>query len=142
MTASSLATVSLSPPLLAVGVDKPGVMQNLLAGTEGIYAVSILSQDQVEIADFYDRLPWSVAPHVPIAWHGAGAVIAGAHAWFLCRKWASYDGDDHTISVGESIGNGASGRTDAGPLLWHTSEYHTLGSALPRRGRSRTSDVR
>jgi flavin reductase (DIM6/NTAB) family NADH-FMN oxidoreductase RutF len=142
MTASSFVNVSLTPPLLAVSVNEPGVMHQLLAGAEGIYAVSILRQDQGDVADFYTRLPWSVAPHLKIDWRGGGPVIAGAHAWFLCRKWASYDGGDDTIFVGESISNGASDRSDAGPLVWHTSEYHTLGSALPRRGRSKTSDVR
>ena len=142
MTASSFATVSLDPPLLAVTVNNPSLMHRLLAGTGGIYGVSILSQDQVDVADFYARLPWSVAPHLQIDWQGGGPVIAGTHAWFLCREWASYDGGDHAIFVGESIGNGASDRADAGPLLWHTSEYHTLGSALPRRGRPKSSEVR
>jgi flavin reductase (DIM6/NTAB) family NADH-FMN oxidoreductase RutF len=142
MTASSLANVSLDPPLLAVSVDNPGLMHRLLAGTDGIYGVSILSQDQVDVADFYARLPWSVAPHLQIEWHGGGPVIAGAHAWFLCREWASYDGGDHAIFVGESIGNGASDRPDTGPLLLHTSEYHTLGSALRRRGRPKASEAR
>ena len=87
-------------------------------------------------------LPWSVAPHLQIEWHGGGPVIAGPHAWFLCREWASYDGGDHAIFVGESIGNGASDRPDAGPLLLHTSEYHTRGSALPRRGRPKASEAR
>jgi flavin reductase len=141
MTANSFANVSFDPPLLAVSVNKPGVMHQLLAGTDGIYAVSILRQDQVDVADFYARLPWSVAPHLKIDWRGGGPVIADAHAWFLCRERASYDGGDHTIFVGESISNGASDRPGAGPLVWHTSEYHTLGSALPRRGRSKTSDV-
>ena len=142
MTANSFANVSLHPPLLAVSVNKPDVMHQLLAGTDGIYAMSILRQDQVDVADFYARLPWSVAPHLKIDWRGGGPVIAGAHAWFLCRERASYDGGDHTIFVGESISNGASDHPDAGPLLWHTSEYHTLGSALPRRGRSKPSDLR
>ena len=142
MTASSFANVSLDPPLLAVSVDNPGLMHQLLAGTDGIYGVSILSQDQVDVADFYARLPWSVAPHLQIEWHGGGPVIAGPHAWFLCREWASYDGGDHAVFVGESIGNGASDRPDAGPLLLHTSEYHTLGSALPRRGRPKASEAR
>ena len=142
MTASSFANVSLDPPLLAVSVNNPGHMHRLLAGTGGIYGVSILSQDQVDVADFYARLPWSVAPHLQIDWQGGGPVIAGAHAWFLCREWASYDGGDHAIFIGESIRNGASDRPDAGPLLWHTSEYHTIGSALPRRGRPRASEAR
>jgi flavin reductase (DIM6/NTAB) family NADH-FMN oxidoreductase RutF len=142
MTASSFATVSLDPPLLAVTVNNPGLMHRLLAGTGGIYGLSILSQDQVDVADFYARLPWSVAPHLQIDWQGGGPVIAGTHAWFLCREWASYDGGDHAIFVGESISNGASDHPDAGPLLWHTSEYHTLGSALPRRGRPKSSEVR
>jgi flavin reductase (DIM6/NTAB) family NADH-FMN oxidoreductase RutF len=122
MTASSFAEVSFDPPLLAVSVDNPGLMHQLLACTDGIYGVSILGQDQVDVADFYARLPWSVAPHLQIEWHGGGPVIAGAHAWFLCRERASYDGSDHAIFVGESIGNGASDRPDTGPLLLHTSK--------------------
>ena len=76
MTASSFANVSLDPPLLAVSVDSPGHMHQLLAATDGIYGVSILSQDQVDVADFYARLPWSVSPHLQIEWYGGGPVIA------------------------------------------------------------------
>jgi flavin reductase (DIM6/NTAB) family NADH-FMN oxidoreductase RutF len=100
MTASSFAAVSLDPPLLAVSVNKPGLMHQSLALTDGMYGGR-------------DGCP----------------VITGALGWFVCRKWATNDGGDHTIFVGESIQNGASDRPDLGPLLWHESDYHTLGTA-------------
>lgn len=141
MTASSFAAVSLDPPLLAVSVNKPGLMHQRLALTDGMYGVSILGHDQVDVADFFARLPWSEATDLALDWRDGCPVIAGALGWFVCRKWATYDGGDHTIFVGESIQNGASDRPDLGPLLWHESDYHTLGSPLARGGRSKTSDA-
>jgi flavin reductase len=141
MTASSFAAVSLDPPLLAVSVNKPGGMHRLLTETDGIYAVNILAHDQKDIAEFFARLPWSEARDVAMDWRDGCPVIADAYAWFLCRKWATYDGGDHTIFVGESIKNGGSDRPGLGPLVWHASHYHTIGSRLARAGRSKTADA-
>jgi flavin reductase len=135
MTASSFSAVSLDPPLLSVSVNKPGGMHQLLDGADGIYALSILSHHQGDIADFYARMPWSVSMDVPMEWHDGCPVIAGSLAWFLCRKWATYDGGDHTIFVGESLSYGASDSPDLRPLVWHDSHYHDLGCQLARGSR-------
>ncbi|MEV0183199.1 flavin reductase family protein [Streptomyces sp. NPDC050625] len=135
MTASSFASVSLDPPLCAVSVNKPGRMHQLLEAADGHYALSILAQGQGAIADFYARQPWSVALDVEMDWRHGCPTIGGALAWFVCRKWAAYDGGDHTIFVGESLMYGSTEQDDHRPLVWHHSEYHDLGSQLARAGR-------
>ncbi|WIX81869.1 flavin reductase family protein [Amycolatopsis carbonis] len=132
MTASSFASVSLDPPLCAVSVNKPGRMHQLLHGTDGHFGLSILGQDQGAIADFYARQPWSVAVDVEMDLHHGCPTVGGALAWFVCRKWAAYDGGDHTIFVGESLDYGSTPREDLQPLVWHKSAYHDLGDQLER----------
>ncbi|MCX4538245.1 flavin reductase family protein [Streptomyces sp. NBC_01669] len=135
MTASSFASVSLDPPLCAVSVNKPGRMHQLLHSGDGYFALNIMGKDQGDIADFYARQPWSVALDVKMEWKDGCPTIAGALAWFLCRKWAAYDGGDHTIFVGESLEHGATERDDLDPLVWHKSRYHDLGAELARGSR-------
>jgi flavin reductase len=142
MTASSFSAVSLDPPLLSVSVNKPGQMHKLLADTDETYALSVLGHHQGDIADFYARMPWSVSMDVPMDWHDGCPVVADALAWFVCRKWATYDGGDHTIFIGESLSYGASDSPDLSPLVWHDSHFHGLGSQLARRGRSKVADVK
>jgi flavin reductase (DIM6/NTAB) family NADH-FMN oxidoreductase RutF len=51
-------------------------------------------------------------------------VIAGALSWLECRTWATYDGGDHTIVVGEvlSLGTG----DDPGALIYYAGQYRDL----------------
>ena len=134
MTASSFASVSLDPALCAVSVNKPGRMHELLRGADGLFGLSIMGQDQGAIADFYARQPWSVALDVGMDWRHGCPTVGGALAWFVCRKWAAYDGGDHTIFVGESLEYGSTAREDLLPLVWHKSQYHDLGEQLVRPG--------
>jgi flavin reductase (DIM6/NTAB) family NADH-FMN oxidoreductase RutF len=51
-------------------------------------------------------------------------VLDGCLAWLECRTWATYDGGDHTIVVGEVLEMGA---VDGEPLLYFCSGYRALG---------------
>jgi hypothetical protein len=81
-------------------------MHALLSATDDRYGISVLSDRQGGIADFYARRPWAVAADVDTVWHDGCPVIGGAIAWFVCRKWAVYDGGDHTIFVGRAFAHG------------------------------------
>jgi flavin reductase (DIM6/NTAB) family NADH-FMN oxidoreductase RutF len=130
MTASSFTSVSLSPRLCSVSVNKPGRMHRLLSGTEGTFGISVLTESQGGIADHFARRPWAVVPEMPMFWHSGTPVIAGALVWLACRKWAAYEGGDHTIFVAEVLDHGATGDDSRAPLLHHNSIYHRLGSPM------------
>jgi flavin reductase (DIM6/NTAB) family NADH-FMN oxidoreductase RutF len=132
MTASSFTSVSLEPRLCSISVNKPGRMHRLLKDTDGTYGISVLRVDQYALADFYARRPWSIALDVAMAWHAGCPVIEGALVWLVCRKWAEYDGGDHTIFVGNVLDHGALAAEGAAPLVHHNSTYHRLGTPMER----------
>jgi flavin reductase (DIM6/NTAB) family NADH-FMN oxidoreductase RutF len=132
MTASSFSPVSLDPRLCAVSVNKPGRMHQLLEATEGLFGLSILRNTQGAIADFYARQPWAVSTSVRTELHGGCPVVSESLAWFVCRKWGTYDGGDHSIFVGQVLDHGAEEGKDLSPLIFHHSQYWELGVKLPR----------
>lgn len=137
MTASSFTSVSLEPALCSVSVNKMSTlaeqrsrMHTLLSATDDRYGISILNDRQGSIADFYARRPWAVAADVETIFHDGCPVIDGALAWFVCRKWATYDGGDHTIFVGRALAHGIASDDGLAPLIHHDSRYHQLGGQL------------
>jgi flavin reductase (DIM6/NTAB) family NADH-FMN oxidoreductase RutF len=132
MTASSFSPVSLDPRLCAVSVNKPGRMHQLLQETDGYFGLSILRNTQGEIADFYARQPWAISANVSMDLHGGCPVINDSLAWFVCRKWGTYDGGDHSIFVGQVLDHGSQEEGDVSPLIFHHSQYWELGARLPR----------
>jgi flavin reductase (DIM6/NTAB) family NADH-FMN oxidoreductase RutF len=129
MTASSFTSVSLSPRLCSVSVNKPGRMHGLLSGTDGTFGISVLTDEQGGLADHFARRPWAVAPEMPTRWRSGTPVVADALVWLVCRKWAAYEGGDHTIFVGEVLDHGT-GPVLRAPLLHHNSTYHRLGGPV------------
>lgn len=138
MTASSFTSVSLDPALCSVSVNKKSLlaeqqsrMHALLSATGERYGISILNETQGAIADLYARRPWAHDVSVPMIRRDGCPVIDGALAWFVCRKWAEYEGGDHTIFVGEAITHGAMASAGGlAPLIHHDSHYHQLGAQL------------
>ena len=122
MTANAFTSVSLDPPLVLVCVDK-GVRMHDAVLECGYWAASVLAGDQQPIGRAVRpvRAGSATASSTAIA-TSAGPktgcpVIEGALSWLECRTWATYDGGDHTIVVGEvlSLGVGepaGSGRAD------------------------------
>jgi flavin reductase (DIM6/NTAB) family NADH-FMN oxidoreductase RutF len=63
-------------------------------------------------------------------WRSGTPVIADALVWLVCRKWAAYEGGDHTIFVGQVLDHEATGHEGRAPLLHHNSTYHRLGTPM------------
>ncbi|MFI5706400.1 flavin reductase family protein [Kribbella sp. NPDC051620] len=137
MTASSFTSVSLEPPLCSVSVnrlsllsDQPSRMHTLLQETDGLFGISILTDQQGDVADFYARRPWAASSDIDIEWRDGCPLIAGSLAWLVCHKWAEYDGGDHSIFVGHPDLYGSASSGDLAPLIHHDSRYHRLGVTL------------
>ena len=128
MTANAFSSVSLAPPLVLVCVERDTVMAgSVLEGR--VFAVSFLAEDQEPLSQRFadptrarggaqfDGVAFDVATT-------GAAVLHGAVGWLDCRLWASYDGGDHLIVVGEVVELGVGG--DDGPLLYHRSRYERI----------------
>ena len=123
MTASSLASVSLEPPLVSVCVDHTAELHDLIVAAPE-FVVNILEGAQEELsrrfADPHDDRFAGVGYH---SGPEGQIFLDGALAHIECERFAEYPGGDHTIIVGRVIG-GATG--DGRPLLYYRGGYTGL----------------
>ncbi|HEU5170485.1 MAG TPA: flavin reductase family protein [Gemmatimonadales bacterium] len=124
MTANSLASVSLDPPLLLVCVDHAARMHGLITGAES-FVVNVLASHQEELsrrfADPHDDRFEGVGYRVS---RSGGVLLDGTLAHIDCRRHALYEAGDHTIIVGRVVGGVVS---DGRPLLYYRGGYAALG---------------
>ncbi len=131
MTATSLLSVSLEPPLVLVSVRTDSRMDELLGRAE-TWAVSLLGEEHRTLASRFamkgrlsDRLLFADA-----AWHRgphAGApLVDGALATVECRTEQRIAAGDHTLVLGRVLA--AEVPAPAGrPLLYLRGGYRQLG---------------
>jgi N-acetyl-1-D-myo-inositol-2-amino-2-deoxy-alpha-D-glucopyranoside deacetylase len=128
MTASSVASVSLDPPLVLVCVDRAAAMADeVVAG--GVFALSFLASDQDELsATFADPARpgghaqfRGVSHRVEVT---GSPVLEGAVAWVDARIHGVHDGGDHIIVVGEVVDLGHD--PERRPLAYHAGTYADL----------------
>lgn len=127
ITVSSLTSLSVDPPQVLISVSKKLVVHGIILAT-GRFAASILRAEQVEwgmrfagmVPDVEDRF----AGIETISAVTGSPILAGALAWLDCTVQREYDGDDHTIFVGEVV---AAGHASEGePLLYYDRQWRTL----------------
>jgi flavin reductase (DIM6/NTAB) family NADH-FMN oxidoreductase RutF len=123
MTASSLASVSLQPPLVSVCVDHAAELHDVITAASE-FVVNVLERDQEELArrfadrheDRFDGVGYHVGPEGQV-------LLDGALAHIECERFAEYPGGDHTIIVGRVV----SGDTHEGhPLIYYRGGYAAL----------------
>ena len=124
MTASSLASVSLRPPLVSVCIDHTAALHDVIAGAP-IFVVNILESQQEALSrrfadrheDRFDGVGYHRSPDGLL-------LLDGALAHIECERHAVYPGGDHSIILGRVVG----GTTAEGrPLLYYRGGYATLG---------------
>ncbi|WP_052664190.1 N-acetyl-1-D-myo-inositol-2-amino-2-deoxy-alpha-D-glucopyranoside deacetylase [Nitriliruptor alkaliphilus] len=128
MTASSVTSVSLDPPLVLVCVDRSAAMATeVTAG--GVYALSFLADDQAELSvtfadpdrptghDQFEGVPYRTATT-------GSPVLDGAVGWVDTRVVGVHDGGDHLIVVGEVVDLGHD--PVRRPLAYHAGAYADL----------------
>lgn len=121
LTANAVASVSLDPPLVLACVERTADTHACIERA-GAFAVSILGADDEALARRFADYP-SDRKFSGAAYRSevTGApVLDEALAWVDCRVWASYDGGDHTIFVGEVLAGDAG---DGSPLLYFRGGY-------------------
>jgi flavin reductase (DIM6/NTAB) family NADH-FMN oxidoreductase RutF len=120
MTASSIASVSLTPPLLLVAVDHANDMHAAMLGAAH-FVVNILAADQetlarafaAETTNRFDGVGYGLNRHgIPL--------LDGALAHIECVKHAAVPGGDHTVFFGLVTGGEV---TERRPLLYFRGGY-------------------
>ena len=124
MTASSLASVSLIPPLVSVCIDHEAELHDTILAAP-VFVVNILESRQEALSrrfadrheDRFDGIGYHRSPDGLV-------LLDGALAHIECDRFAEYPGGDHTIIIGRVIG----GSTGEGrPLLYYRGGYGSLG---------------
>jgi flavin reductase (DIM6/NTAB) family NADH-FMN oxidoreductase RutF len=123
-TVNSFTSVSLDPPLLLVSLARTA--RACAALPDRPFVVNVLAEDQLDLAlHFAGRtrpgfeVPWVDGTDVPR--------LRGTVAWFECKPWASYEGGDHVLYVGEIVHYDSQ---RARPLLFYTGDFRSAGLAL------------
>ena len=124
MTASSLASVSLVPPLVSVCVDHEAELHDTILASQ-IFVVNVLESHQESLSrrfadpheDRFDGIGYHRSPEGLV-------LLDGALAHIECDRFATHPGGDHTIVIGRVIG-GTTG--DGRPLLYYRGGYGALG---------------
>jgi flavin reductase (DIM6/NTAB) family NADH-FMN oxidoreductase RutF len=125
MTVNSFVSVSLDPLLVLFCCERDASLHGPVLAS-GVWGVSILSAEQQDLARWFATRGIPGEDQFRGRPHRCGQLtgvplLEGSLAWFECRTWATYDGGDHTIVVGEvldlALGN------DGAALLYHRSAY-------------------
>jgi flavin reductase (DIM6/NTAB) family NADH-FMN oxidoreductase RutF len=123
MTASSVASVSLDPPLVLVSVDRRHEMHSALEAASQ-FVLNVLAADQ-------ETLSRRFAGDEPNRFRGVGfhpnkqgiAVLDGVLAHIECEKQTAIPAGDHTVFLGLVVGGSV---TDRRPLLYYRGGYAGL----------------
>lgn len=126
MTANAFASLSLSPPLVLVCIDK-GARTHGYLQAGGSFAVNVLAREQEGLSrHFAHSWPEDVDVFYGIS-HRLGSngcpLLEGCLAYLECRVAALHAGGDHTIFVGQVETAQAREGT---PLLFYRGGYHSL----------------
>lgn len=120
-TVSAFASLSMSPPMVLVSLDRGSDLLALIRDT-GRYGVNVLGSTQSALAlSFARKGPDKFAD---VDWdndHGLPR-LPGAPGWLACEVASLVDGGDHVIALGTVL---AAGTADGAPLTYHSRIFGT-----------------
>ena len=128
MTVNALTSVSLDPVLVLFCCEREASLHAPVLAS-GQWTVSMLTAEQEHLSRWFaTRERHGTEQFAGLATRVGGhtgvPILVESLAWLECRTWATYDGGDHTIVVGEVLDLGLG--TAGAPLLYYASEYRTL----------------
>jgi flavin reductase (DIM6/NTAB) family NADH-FMN oxidoreductase RutF len=127
MTVSSFTSVSLSPPLILVSLSNDARTREMITQSQR-FAVSVLAEDQQELADrFAGRIADSADRFEGVQHRLSGLgnpIPDGCLATLDCQVAEIFEAGNHSILIGQ-VENLEVGR-DAPPLLYYDRDYRKL----------------
>lgn len=123
MTANTLVSVSLEPPLISICIEHTADMHRTLQQAKG-FAVNILAASQEALSRRFAELEGGRFEGVGFRRSDRGSIILdGVLAHIECELVAQFEAGDHTIFLGRVVG----GATEDGePLLYYRGGYTSL----------------
>ncbi|MEO5799467.1 MAG: flavin reductase family protein [Gemmatimonadales bacterium] len=124
MTANSLASISLDPPLVSIAIELSASVHEVLLSAPR-FAINILESHQEALsrrfasglADRFEGVGWHRGPDDQV-------LLDGALAHLICERWTTLPAGDHTVLIGTVVGGSAA---DHGrPLLYYRGGYADL----------------
>lgn len=121
-TVSAFISLSVSPPMVLVSLDKGSNTLEFITESQ-MFGLNILARDQHGIAvkfaakngvGKFDGVGWNVDHGLPR--------IAGAVGWVACRVDRFHEGGDHVIALGDVV---AADWRHADPLTYHRRAFGT-----------------
>jgi flavin reductase (DIM6/NTAB) family NADH-FMN oxidoreductase RutF len=134
MTANAFMSVSLSPPLVLISVDRRARMHVLLHEGKR-YGISVLGEDQEALSDHFAGRADGEPPEARFHVVRETPLVEGAVAHLVARVVRSYWGGDHSLFLGQVE---YARYREGTPLLFHGGRYEQLLAgasvfgALPR----------
>ena len=124
ITASSVTSLSLNPPMLLVCVGRDAEIHDVLLEAER-FGVNVLAAEQVGLARrFAQRERQHLEEGELLTSPGGAPMIPGSLARIECRRRARLDGGDHTVITGTLEWS----EVDEGrPLCYFGGRYAELG---------------
>ena len=123
-TINSFTSVSMDPPLVSVSFARPTTTARSLVDRP--FVVNVLSSNQLDVALQFAGRP---RPELQVPWSSSAEVprLLGGVAWMQCRPWATYDGGDHVLFVGEVVHHDS---RRGEPLLFHRGQFRMVGVGI------------
>ena len=132
MTANSVTSLSLDPPLVLFAIDRDNQMLQQLAATPA-FAINILRADQEALSHRFAAPGPKDFAGIGITFGSSGAPIFSDCLGFLeCDVYQRLPGGDHRIVVGKVVGGALSGGK---PLLFYGGGYNAIAHPPPPGGR-------
>lgn len=120
MTANSLASVSLNPPLISLCIDHTADMHGTL-GQATRFTVNILASNQEAISRRFAEQGTRRFEGIGFSRSDRGGIVLdGVLAHIECERMAEYPTGDHSIYVGRVVGGSTS---EGEPLLYYRGGY-------------------
>ncbi|MFD2706020.1 flavin reductase family protein [Salibacterium lacus] len=99
MTANAFMSVSMDPKLVLISVGRHANTHRIIE-QNGVFAVNILSEDQMEPAQYFAKqLEEDV--DIPIERFEGQPIIEGSLASIVCTVYDSHEAGDHTLFIGQ-----------------------------------------
>jgi flavin reductase (DIM6/NTAB) family NADH-FMN oxidoreductase RutF len=128
LTATSLASVSLDPPMVSLAVADASSIWPALERAD-TFVVNLLAEEHAVVAQrFAERGIDRFAP--PTRWERLPTgepVLLDAASWLRCRTQQLVRVGDHHLVIGLVVD--ALVDPEASPLVYHDRRYHGLGEA-------------
>ncbi len=127
LTVSAFASISPTPPLIMVAIDRRHQSEKMLQLPDATFGVNVLAVDQQELSNRFawvnDEDRFAVGDWTTVK---TGApILENALAWLDCTIYARHDAGTHTIYVGEVVACSVP-RAEEAPLVYWNRSYREL----------------